>query len=139
LQVVAASQGLAGNIRTHVTNQQTLTGVPGTIKLASNTIPQQQQAILNVLQQNQRQNTSPVRLQTSSSNLMAVTVQQQPNIVVSSARNVVMSGEQKSGLQKSGLQILQLQQHQQQQQQTIQIHNTSGTCGILRIISTLLI
>jgi E1A-binding protein p400 len=103
---------LAGNIRTHVTNQQTLTGLPGTIKLASNTTPQQQQAILNVLQQNQRQNASPVRLQTSTSNLVAVTVQQQPNIVVSSAGNVVMSGEQQSGLQ-----IQQLQQHQQQQLQ----------------------
>ncbi|XP_052567115.1 helicase domino isoform X2 [Culex pipiens pallens] len=89
IQVVTATSAAqaiaASNMRTHVPSSNT---VVNTIKVAAGATPaQQQQAILTALQNQQNQqraNASPVRLQTSSGSLVAVTVQQ-PQSVASAA------------------------------------------------------
>lgn len=109
IQVVTATSAAqaiaAGNIRAHVPTQNI-----GTIKVAAGATPaQQQQAILTALQNQQRQNASPVRLQTSSGSLVAVTVQQPQ--AVASATSV-------ADLQQQAQQIVSAGTAQSQQQQT---------------------
>ncbi|XP_021699558.1 helicase domino isoform X3 [Aedes aegypti] len=109
IQVVTATSAAqaiaAGNIRAHVPTQNI-----GTIKVAAGATPaQQQQAILTALQNQQRQNASPVRLQTSSGSLVAVTVQQP---------QAVASATSAAELQQQTQQVVSAAQSQQQQTQT---------------------
>ncbi|XP_055613145.1 helicase domino isoform X2 [Uranotaenia lowii] len=117
IQVVTATSAAqaiaAGNIRAHVPTQNI-----GTIKVAAGATPaQQQQAILTALQnqQNQRQNASPVRLQTSSGSLVAVTVQQ-PQTVSAATSNAEL---QQQAVQQVGT-VTTISQAQQQQSQAAQ-------------------
>ncbi|XP_065077199.1 helicase domino isoform X2 [Ochlerotatus camptorhynchus] len=123
IQVVTATSAAqaiaAGNIRTHVPTQNI-----GTIKVAAGATPQQQQqAILTALQNQQRQNASPVRLQTSSGSLVAVTVQQPQTVAtVTSAdlqqqtQQIVTAGgqSQQQQTQTATQQVLQIQAQSQQ-------------------------
>ncbi|XP_055631475.1 helicase domino isoform X2 [Toxorhynchites rutilus septentrionalis] len=124
IQVVTATSAAqaiaAGNIRAHVPTQNI-----GTIKVAAGATPaQQQQAILTALQntQNQRQNASPVRLQTPSGSLVAVTVQQSqvvsatPNNDIQQTQQLNTGGglSQQQHTQQAASQVLQIQASQQQ-------------------------
>nr|XP_029735558.1 helicase domino isoform X1 [Aedes albopictus] len=128
IQVVTATS--AGNIRAHVPTQNI-----GTIKVAAGATPaQQQQAILTALQNQQRQNASPVRLQTSSGSLVAVTVQQ-PQAVASAAsaadlqqqtQQVVTAGPGQSQQQQQTQTTTQVLQIQAQPQQIISTATASA-------------
>lgn len=79
--------------------------------MAPGTTPQQTQAIFSALHQVQRQNASPVRLQTASGSLVALTVQPQ-------AGNIVVSTQNTGSVDSPTNAIVQtVQQHIQQQQQ----------------------
>ncbi|XP_062544529.1 helicase domino isoform X2 [Armigeres subalbatus] len=122
IQVVTATSAAqaiaAGNIRAHVPTQNI-----GTIKVAAGATPaQQQQAILTALQNQQRQNASPVRLQTSSGSLVAVTVQQ-PQAMASATsaaelqqqtQQVVSAGTSQTQQTQTATQVLQIQAQPQQ-------------------------
>lgn len=105
-------------------------GTTHTIKVAAGTTPQQTQAIFTALQahQVQRQNASPVRIQTSSGgSLVALAVQQTPpgsSIVVSGQNTINIDSatptativtQQQQLSQQQQQQISQQQQQQQQQ------------------------
>lgn len=121
--MVTASTALAaGTIRTHVTGPN----MGQTIKVGGGATPQQTQAIFTALQahQVQRQNASPVRLQTTAGgSLVALAVHQTPpgSIVVSAQNTVTMVDQQSptvsNALATHVVQQQQLQQQQQQQQQ----------------------
>ncbi|XP_036344990.1 helicase domino-like [Rhagoletis pomonella] len=143
IQVVSAASAqalAAGNLRAHVTGGQ---NIAGTIKVGTNSgnQSQTQQAIHLIqqqvaAQQGQRQNASPVRLQTAGGNLVAVVQQQniqqqQQNVASSSivsssgaSQGEVMTITQTVATSGGGggqqQQQQQLQQQQQQQQQTQQ-------------------
>lgn len=85
-----------------------------TIKVAPGTTPQQTQAIFSALHQVQRQNASPVRLQTTSGSLVALTVQQPSGSIVVSAQN---TGSVDASPTNAIVQHIQQQQQQHQQQQ----------------------
>lgn len=119
--MVTSATLAAGTMRAHVTTPNM--GTTHTIKMAPGTTPQQTQAIFSALQahQVQRQNASPVRLQTTAGgSLVALAVQQTPpgNIVASSQNSVSVES---STLPTSTLVTHQNVQLQQQQQQQIQL------------------
>ncbi|GAB0094678.1 Myb-like domain-containing protein [Sergentomyia squamirostris] len=124
IQVVTAPPG-AQTLRTHVPGNLTGT-LQGAIKVATAagaTPAQQQQALLTAFQnqQNQRQNVSPVRLQTSSGgSLVALAVQQAPQIVSQSTAG----GSTIVEVAASGAGSSQSQQQVQQQQQSQNPHHS---------------
>uniref|UniRef100_A0A7G3AY70 Putative snf2 family dna-dependent atpase n=1 Tax=Lutzomyia longipalpis TaxID=7200 RepID=A0A7G3AY70_LUTLO len=123
-------------LRTHVTPGNLTGTLQGAIKVAAAagaTQAQQQQALITAFQnqQNQRQNVSPVRLQTSSGgSLVALAVQQAPQIVTQStsgAGNIVeVAASGSSGGSGQPQQQQQPQQTQQQQQQQNPHHSQVG-------------
>uniref|UniRef100_A0A7G3AFT3 Putative secreted protein n=1 Tax=Lutzomyia longipalpis TaxID=7200 RepID=A0A7G3AFT3_LUTLO len=135
IQVVTAPPG-AQTLRTHVTPGNLTGTLQGAIKVAAAagaTQAQQQQALITAFQnqQNQRQNVSPVRLQTSSGgSLVALAVQQAPQIVTQStsgAGNIVeVAASGSSGGSGQPQQQQQPQQTQQQQQQQNPHHSQVG-------------
>ncbi|XP_059614802.1 helicase domino isoform X2 [Phlebotomus argentipes] len=121
IQVVTAPPG-AQTLRTHVTPGNLTGTLQGAIKVAAAagaTQAQQQQALLTAFQnqQNQRQNVSPVRLQTSSGgSLVALAVQQAPQIVTQSTSGAGSIVEVAASGSAGGSGQAQQQQAQQQSQ-----------------------
>lgn len=119
-----------------------------TIKVAPGTTPQQTQAIFSALHQVQRQNASPVRLQTASGSLVALTVQQpQTGSIVVSTQNsssvdasptIVQSVQQitQQPTQQQQAQPPQTQQQpaQQQQVQQLQVQQQQVTGQVRNIV-----
>lgn len=104
----------AGTIRTHVATSN----IGQTIKVGTGTTPQQSQAIFTVqAHQVQRQNASPVRLQTTAGgSLVALSVHQTPpGSMVVSAQNTVAI--EQSPTVSMATHVIQQQHHQQHQQQ----------------------